>query len=66
MSRILNSELADTLGNLLNRCTSTLLNPRQEFPQLHYDEFRKLKETETASKLISMVEGLSSKFFPFS
>ncbi|XP_077289916.1 methionyl-tRNA synthetase, mitochondrial [Arctopsyche grandis] len=63
MSQILNSELADTLGNLLNRCTSTLLNPRQEFPQLHYDEFRKMKENEATHKLISLVENLSETCF---
>uniref|UniRef100_A0A1B6E709 Methionine--tRNA ligase, mitochondrial n=1 Tax=Clastoptera arizonana TaxID=38151 RepID=A0A1B6E709_9HEMI len=31
--RLLNAELADTLGNLLNRCTGTTVNVQQYFPQ---------------------------------
>uniref|UniRef100_A0A0N7ZBR9 Methionine--tRNA ligase, mitochondrial n=1 Tax=Scylla olivacea TaxID=85551 RepID=A0A0N7ZBR9_SCYOL len=33
-SRILNAELADTLGNLLNRCTAPALNPKGCVPPL--------------------------------
>lgn len=32
MIRTVNSELSDTLGNLLSRCTSLALNPNQLFP----------------------------------
>ncbi|KAK9716851.1 tRNA synthetases class I (M) [Popillia japonica] len=32
LRRILNAELADTLGNLLNRCCGDALNPEQIFP----------------------------------
>jgi methionyl-tRNA synthetase len=32
MASILNAELADTLGNLVQRCTSSTLNPDQLFP----------------------------------
>lgn len=31
---ILNSELADTLGNLVNRCMGKTVNPSREFPDL--------------------------------
>lgn len=70
MVRILNSQLADTLGNLLSRCTGQNLNPRQEFPQLHIEEFRQLKQDENAAKLIESVDNLAGglflkKFYPF-
>ncbi|XP_068228435.1 methionine--tRNA ligase, mitochondrial [Palaemon carinicauda] len=32
--RLLNAELANSLGNLLNRCSAPSLNPNQEFPSL--------------------------------
>ncbi|KAE8583758.1 hypothetical protein XENTR_v10020674 [Xenopus tropicalis] len=36
---LLNSELADALGGLLNRCTAPAINPMQHFPKFHYDSF---------------------------
>lgn len=36
MKRIINSELADTFGNLLSRCCAKSLNPGQKYPK--YDE----------------------------
>jgi len=33
MRRLLNSELADTLGNLLSRCSGKVVNPGQIWPK---------------------------------
>ncbi|CAL8070315.1 unnamed protein product [Orchesella dallaii] len=39
MRRLLNAELADTLGNLLNRCTAKAINPSQIWPVVeNFDE----------------------------
>jgi len=40
--RLVNAELADTLGNLLNRCCSKALNPAQVWPRYCEDNFSKL------------------------
>nr|CAD7403107.1 unnamed protein product [Timema cristinae] len=53
--RVLNAELADTLGNLLNRCCGKTVNPRQTFPKFcaqsqelyNQDEAKRLVETVT-------------------
>ncbi|OCT67261.1 hypothetical protein XELAEV_18038545mg [Xenopus laevis] len=36
---LLNSELADALGGLLNRCTAPAINPMQHFPKFQYENF---------------------------
>jgi len=36
MRRCLNAELADTLGNLLNRCTAKAINPSQLWPSTEH------------------------------
>ncbi|ODM98823.1 Methionine--tRNA ligase, mitochondrial [Orchesella cincta] len=36
MRRFLNAELADTLGNLLNRCTAKAINPSQVWPSVEH------------------------------
>ncbi|KAJ3643888.1 hypothetical protein Zmor_026572 [Zophobas morio] len=56
--RILNSELADTLGNLLSRCCGSALNPRQTFPRIEEDALRKVAELDVTKKLIEDVRGL--------
>lgn len=59
--RILNSELADTFGNLLSRGCAKSLNKSQTFPRIspsHYDELCKLDATK---RLISLVEQLPGK-----
>lgn len=61
--RTLNAELADSFGNLLQRCTGKALNPRQEFPQLYSDEFRQLLNDEIAQRLLTMVEELPERCF---
>ncbi|KAF4522009.1 hypothetical protein B566_EDAN010858 [Ephemera danica] len=52
--RILNSELADKLGNLLNRCTGASLNPRQVWPVLENDKIL----VGPASELVAQVSAL--------
>ncbi|XP_045472978.1 methionine--tRNA ligase, mitochondrial isoform X2 [Harmonia axyridis] len=56
--RVLNAELADTLGNLLNRCTATVLNPNQEFPKLNREVLEEVKKLDVAKTLIENVEKL--------
>ncbi|KAK2144554.1 hypothetical protein LSH36_748g02067 [Paralvinella palmiformis] len=40
VTNILNSELANTLGNLLGRCTSMAVNPNQHFPEFDEELFK--------------------------
>ncbi|XP_035205174.1 methionine--tRNA ligase, mitochondrial-like [Stegodyphus dumicola] len=42
---MLNAELADTLGNLLNRTCARALNPKQVFPHFSHEAFQKLTES---------------------
>ncbi|EDW81670.1 uncharacterized protein Dwil_GK10894 [Drosophila willistoni] len=48
--RILNSELADTLGNLLSRACAKSLNPTQIYPALHSEELTELLHNLDAAK----------------
>lgn len=57
IQRILNSELADTLGNLLNRCSGTLVNPGQIFPAFCCSDFDKYCG-ESAKELVESLETL--------
>jgi len=54
----LNLELADTLGNLLNRTCSTGVNPTQQVPAWSHQY--QLFHTETSKSLIQHLENLSS------
>jgi methionyl-tRNA synthetase len=54
--RILNSELADKFGNLLNRCTGASLNPRQVWPALSSESEKIL--CGAAKQLIEEVSAL--------
>ncbi|KAF2897537.1 hypothetical protein ILUMI_08640 [Ignelater luminosus] len=56
--RILNSELADTLGNLLSRCCSNSLNPNQVFPKIDSEAFQTIASMDVTKKLIESVIGL--------
>lgn len=54
--RILNSELADTLGNLLSRGCAKSLNPRQVYPRIyvhHCDEILRLDAGRRLQELLS-------------
>lgn len=59
--RTLNSELADTLGNLLSRCTGSALNPNQKFPKIDKNVLEELKKSDTTKRLIENVENLPGK-----
>ncbi|KAH8278375.1 hypothetical protein KR018_001350 [Drosophila ironensis] len=48
--RILNSELADTLGNLLSRACAKTLNPRQIYPSAHAEHLEDLLRNQEAAK----------------
>ncbi|KYB25592.1 Methionine--tRNA ligase, mitochondrial-like Protein [Tribolium castaneum] len=56
--RILNSELADTLGNLLSRCCGTALNPHQTFPKIEASAFESVASSDVTKKLIEDVATL--------
>lgn len=56
--RILNSELADTLGNLLSRVCAKSVNNRQISPTLHRCEFDKLLQVDITKKLVHLAEAL--------
>lgn len=58
--RILNSELADTLGNLLSRACAKSLNPRQVYPRLYAVQLANLLQTDAAKRLqdaLQQIEG---------
>uniref|UniRef100_A0A1B6G566 Methionine--tRNA ligase, mitochondrial n=1 Tax=Cuerna arida TaxID=1464854 RepID=A0A1B6G566_9HEMI len=55
--RLLNAELADTLGNLLNRCCGKAVNPSQHFPAFIAQHFHQYCEHE-ARHLICLLEAL--------
>ncbi|KAF5273898.1 hypothetical protein FQA39_LY01013 [Lamprigera yunnana] len=52
VTRILNSELADTLGNLLSRCCASALNPNQVFPEIESEAFQSVASIDLTKKLI--------------
>lgn len=56
--RILNSELADTLGNLLNRCCGTTLNPHQVYPAINTSTFESILTMDVTKKLIDSLNEL--------
>lgn len=56
MRRYLNAELADTLGNLLNRCTSKAINPSQVWPAGH--SFRQSDLSTHGANLLQSLEEL--------
>lgn len=63
LMRILNSELADTLGNLLSRCCAKSLNPMSKSPELNEQSFIDLKQLDITSMLIESVEALPERAF---
>lgn len=50
--RILNSELADTFGNLLSRACAKTLNPQQIFPQVHNEQLKELIMMDSCKPLL--------------
>ncbi|XP_014253453.1 methionine--tRNA ligase, mitochondrial [Cimex lectularius] len=58
--RVLNSELADTFGNLLSRSTGSAVNKKQVFPPFDRNNFDKYCKMQ-ASELISLLEILQDE-----
>ncbi|XP_030758905.1 methionine--tRNA ligase, mitochondrial [Sitophilus oryzae] len=56
--RILNSELADTLGNLLSRCCGKALNPSQTYPSINTEVLEKISSLEVTKKLLDNLNNL--------
>ena len=61
MKTCLNAELADTFGNLLNRCTSEKLNPSQSYPCVSADEIQEY--LPESLDIINFLETLSNECF---
>ncbi|XP_050101305.1 methionine--tRNA ligase, mitochondrial [Anopheles aquasalis] len=61
--RILNSELADTLGNLLSRCCGKALNPASLYPALDKDAFERLKSYDVTNRLLEVLSEMPEKTF---
>uniref|UniRef100_A0A1A9W7E1 Methionine--tRNA ligase, mitochondrial n=1 Tax=Glossina brevipalpis TaxID=37001 RepID=A0A1A9W7E1_9MUSC len=59
--RILNAELADTLGNLLSRLCSKALNPRQIYPRLHTAQLREILKTDNGRQLSEVLQQFEAK-----
>lgn len=62
--RILNSELADTLGNLLSRGCAKTVNKRQVFPRFDANVFHgELMQLQVTQKLVSLLDELPDKCY---
>uniref|UniRef100_A0A2M3Z9E8 Methionine--tRNA ligase, mitochondrial n=1 Tax=Anopheles braziliensis TaxID=58242 RepID=A0A2M3Z9E8_9DIPT len=59
--RILNSELADTLGNLLSRCCGKALNPASLYPALDEEAFERLKSYDVTNRLLEVLGEMPDK-----
>ncbi|KAI9585081.1 methionine--tRNA ligase, mitochondrial [Glossina fuscipes] len=59
--RILNAELADTLGNLLSRVCSKALNPRQVYPRFHTAQLREILKTNNGRQLRDVLQHFEAK-----
>lgn len=57
--RILNSELADTMGNLLNRCCGKAINPNLIYPNLDLSSIENLSVDPYFAELNKKLDGLS-------
>ncbi len=60
--RILNAELADTMGNLLSRACAKSVNKRQVFPGLDRSEMEKLLQMDVVKKLVDLIGVLPGMF----
>ncbi|XP_050340257.1 methionine--tRNA ligase, mitochondrial [Bactrocera neohumeralis] len=59
--RILNSELADTLGNLLSRACAKSLNPQQVYPRLHAAQLADLLQMDAAKRLQDSLQQIEAR-----
>lgn len=62
--RILNSELADSLGNLLNRCSGRTVNPDQIIPHFCQHSFSTYCNSDEALALVESLSALPGKWPP--
>ena len=61
--RILNSELADTLGNLLSRACAKSLNPNQKYTAVNKFQLQELLKLDVTKSLVERLSLLSSICF---
>lgn len=61
--RILNSELADTLGNLMSRTCAKSLNPNQEYTSVDEHQLQELLKLDITKRLIERLSLLPSICF---
>uniref|UniRef100_A0A182KBE6 Methionine--tRNA ligase, mitochondrial n=1 Tax=Anopheles christyi TaxID=43041 RepID=A0A182KBE6_9DIPT len=59
--RILNSELADTLGNLLSRCCGKALNVESIFPAVDKEALESLKQIDATKRMLEALEEMPDK-----
>lgn len=59
--RYLNSELADTFGNLLSRACAKTLNPHQKFPQAHSEHLTELIKLDACKIMMEKLAELPLK-----
>ncbi|XP_058812419.1 methionine--tRNA ligase, mitochondrial [Topomyia yanbarensis] len=59
--RILNAELADTLGNLLSRCCGKVLNPGAVVPAVDHASLEALLALEVTQKMLDLLNELPDK-----
>lgn len=64
--RYLNAELSDTLGNLLSRCTGTVLNPFQIIPKFEFSAFQSVASLDVSKSLIDSVTALPGDLHNYS
>jgi methionyl-tRNA synthetase len=60
--RLVNAELADTLGNLLSRCSAEAINPAQIWPKFNREGFDTLSSRH-GEALMQAVEALTGMSF---
>ncbi|XP_071376917.1 methionine--tRNA ligase, mitochondrial [Centroberyx affinis] len=58
--KLLNAELADTLGGLLNRCTAPAVNPAQVFPSFCPDSFPSDQSGRAVAEDYRMLDAVKS------
>ncbi|XP_059202134.1 methionine--tRNA ligase, mitochondrial [Centropristis striata] len=58
--KLLNAELADSLGGLLNRCTAPALNPDQVYPSFYPQSFHSEQGGRAVAEDYHMVEAVKS------
>lgn len=57
-TRILNSELADTFGNLLSRACAKVINVKQIVPSIDQDELKLLQKNDLTKMLLDQLNAL--------